>query len=334
MKVAYPKDWKSFDEQLDLLISRGLGVTDRERALRCLERIGYYRLSGYWYSFRERTEVVWLAEGAKQPKKVRSDKVALDEFKIDSTFSQAVELYIFDKQLRILVMDALERIEIALRVDISHTLAEKDKFAYLKSDCFHPKFSHALDSTTGLTKHHQWLSKHAQLIARSKEDFVRHNKEKYDLPLAIWVACEVWDFGTMSTLFDGMLEEMQDAISGLYGVANGRMFATWLRSLNYLRNVCAHHSRLWNRNIVEQPKLPNSAELPWVRIFENNTHARSRCFLQLCMLKHLMKAIHPNSTWWHKVSNHIKAFPQMGSLGLNHYGMGAPDDWETLWGSI
>lgn len=331
MKNNYPKEWKSFENQLDLVESRGLSVTDRACALTCLERIGYYRLSGYWYAFRERAEAARLGEGSKRPKNVRIDKVALDEFKAGATFEQAVDLYVFDKKLRMLVMDALERIEIALRVDISHTLAELDKFAYLKSECFHPKFSQLLNDKTGLTKHHAWLSKHAQLITRSKEEFVRHNKEKYGLPLAIWVACEVWDFGTMSTLYDGLLEDTQDRISVQYGISNGRLFATWLRSLNYLRNVCAHHSRLWNRNIVEQPKLPDTSELAWINVFENDQHARSRCFLQLCMIKHLMGLIHPNSEWSERLEKHLKDFPDLSHLGLNLYGMGASENWEEIW---
>lgn len=62
------------------------------------------------------------------------------------------------------------------------------------------------------------------------------------------------------------------------------MFATWLRSLNYLRNVCAHHSRLWNRNIVDQPKLPSANELEWVKPFVDNEHMRARCFLSIANL--------------------------------------------------
>lgn len=70
MKVTYTKNWKSFDEQLDLLISRGLIVTDRMKALECLERIGYYRLSGYWYAFRERSGLyVALDVHVKKPAK-------------------------------------------------------------------------------------------------------------------------------------------------------------------------------------------------------------------------------------------------------------------------
>ncbi|MFA1626343.1 Abi family protein [Rhizobium mongolense] len=120
-------------------------------------------------------------------------------------------------------------------------------------------------NTDGLTNHHRWLSKHAGLITRSKEEFISHNRGKYGLPVPIWVSCEVWDFGTMSTLYAGMREGDQDAIAKKYGLSNGRVFASWLRSLNYLRNVSAHHSRLWNRNIIDQPKLPSEKEASFVK---------------------------------------------------------------------
>lgn len=307
-------------------------VTDRSRALDYLERVGYYRLSGYWYALRERSEPVdSLYEHDKKPGKVRAERMVLDTFRAGASFQNAVDLYVFDKQLRLLVLDALERIEVALRVDISHTLGELDPFAYLNPKLFHAEFSIKLDNRSGLTAHHRWLSKHAQLIARSKEEFVRHNRDKYGLPLAIWVACEVWDFGTLSTLFSGMRETEQDAIARRYGISNGRVFATWLRSLNYLRNVCAHHSRLWNRNIVDQPKLPSAVELPWVVLFEGNTHALARCFLLLKITRHLLSLVNPRSSWPAKMKAHLLAFPDLNHLGLNVAGMGAPDGWEAAW---
>lgn len=263
----YPKFWKSYAEQLDLLISRGLTVTDRAKALEYLERIGYYRLSGYWYPFRQRSGLCILLDeqgGKPVKKKRRPTTIAFDEFRSGASFEDAVQLYVFDKKLRLLTMDALERIEIALRVDISHTLGKIDPFAYLKPELFHHKFGQDLNNGHGVTKHHDWLGQHARLINRSREEFIRHNKQKYGLPLAIWVACEVWDFGTMSQLYDGMRERDQDAISAKYGICSGRVFATWLRSLSYLRNVCAHHSRLWNRNIIDQPRLPPAEDVGWL----------------------------------------------------------------------
>lgn len=330
--IAYSKPWKSYADQLDHLIARGLHVTDRALAIDYLERIGYYRLSGYWFPFRERSGLACrLDESSRKPKSVKVEHIALDEFKPGATFQNAVDLYVFDKKLRLLVLDGLERIEIALRVDLSHVLGKLNTFAYLRAELFHDDFSIQLDKKTGLSRHHVWLTKHANLIIRSNEEFVRHNKEKYGLPLAIWVACEVWDFGTMSTLFNGMRETEQDAIAREYGISNGRIFATWLRSLNYLRNVCAHHSRLWNRNIVDQPKLPTAAELPWVARYEPDAHARARCFLLLMIARHLLHVVNPRSSWPERVKAHLLAFPDLAHLELDLVGMGAPTNWEATW---
>lgn len=330
--MSYIKPWTSIEDQLATLQARGLVVTDRAKALHSLQRIGYYRLSGYWFAFRQRSLLASpLPLPSTKTEKPKPTKVVLDDFKPAATFQNAVDLYVFDKKLRMLAMDALERIEIALRVDVAHTLGQLDAFAYLKGDLFHSEFSQVLDKQSGLTKHHGWLAKHAQLIGRSKEEFVNHNKTKYGQPLAIWVACEVWDFGTLSTLFGGMRVAEQDAIAARYGLTDGRVFATWLRSLNYLRNVCAHHSRLWNRNIVDQPKLPAAAVLPWVAQFEGNTHATARCYLLICMLRHLLGVINPTSTWPQRMKVHMQSFPNLDHVGLNRLGMGAADGWEANW---
>jgi abortive infection bacteriophage resistance protein len=333
--MPYEKPWKSYAEQLDQLIGRGMEVTDRARAIDYLERIGYYRLSGYWFPFRERSgALVLLSEQGKKPNKVKVDTLVLDTFKAGTTFQNSVDLYVFDKKLRLLTLDALERIEVALRVDIAHTLGSLDKFSYLRPDLFHENFSGKLDQSSGLSRHHEWLSKHAQLISRSKEEFVRHNKSKYGLPLAIWVACEVWDFGTLSTLYSGMRESEQDAISIQYGINNGRIFSAWLRSLNYLRNVCAHHCRLWNRNMVDQPRLPPATDVPWIASFENNNHAQARSFLPLCIVRHLLHVINPNSSWPTRMQEHLLHFPDLAHVGLDLGSMGATNmNWQEVWES-
>jgi abortive infection bacteriophage resistance protein len=331
MSMRYCKPWKSALEQIMLLETRGLYIGDHEKAAACLERIGYYRLSGYWYAFRERSgPCCALPLTEKKTPKPKVENIVLDGFRAGASFQNALDLYVFDKQLRLLTMDALERIEIALRVDISHTLGKFDTFAYLKPELFHSEFTHVLDPQNGVSRHHDWLGKHAQLINRSKEEFVRHNKSKYGLPLAIWIACEVWDFGTMSKLFHGMREEDQDGIAGKYGIKNGRIFASWLRSLNYLRNVCAHHCRLWNRNIVDQPRLPSAGEVGWVVRFEGNAHARARCYLLLVMISQLIGVINPNSSWQRRMGDHLRTFPDLSNLGLNLLGMGAIEGWDAF----
>jgi len=309
--MAYDKPWKSYQEQLDQLIQRGMIVTDTAKALHYLERIGYYRLSGYWYPFRERGGV---------------DRVALDSFKAGASFQNAVDLYVFDKKLRLLVLDALERIEIALRVDISHTLGEKDPFAHTKPEFLSDNFTRQVNGWN-LTKHEQWLDNHDSLIIRSREKFIEHNKDKYGLPLPVWIACEIWDFGTLSKLFAGMKPEDKNAIARKYGVSNGRIFESWLRSLNYLRNVCAHHSRLWNANIVDRPKPPSPSDANNGGPFLSDLRQNQRVFCLLCISKHLLNIINPSSSWGNRLRALLLEFPDIQHLQLDLKSMGAIEGW-------
>ena len=327
------KPWLSVDYQLVQLVDRGMAISDPAKARDYLERIGYYRLSGYWYDMRVR-DVPFSPLDPKtgnKPKKVVIERPVLDAFKPGTRFQDAVDLYVFDKKLRLLTMDALERIEIALRVDLSHCLGKVDRFAYMNPAIFHNTFASDVSLDSGLTKHHEWLVKHAKLINRSREEFIKHNKQKYGLPLPIWVACEVWDFGCMSTLFAGLTTEMQDNIAAAYGVSDGRVFASWLRSLNYLRNVCAHHSRLWNRNVVDQPKLPAVSEVTALDGFQGNPNAslRARPFVLLCICQHLMTVINPSSGWGKRLVSLLqKDFPDLRHVGLTLHGMGVDASWE------
>ena len=333
--MQYEKPWLSYEEQLMLLQERGLTITDKERALAYLERIGYYRLSGYWYPFRQRTGICCLLrkEGRSKFKRGMTDKLVLDEFQPGAEFHQAVDLYVFDKKLRLLALDALERIEIGLRVDIAHTLGKQDKFAYLSPKRFSDKFAEDLNEKTGLTKHHHWIQKHAALINRSKEEFIKHHKNKYGLPVPIWIASEMWDFGTLSTLFSGMIPEEQNVIAKKYGIEKGAVFASWLRCLNYLRNVCAHHSRLWNRNMSEQPKRPDAGEAKNFELAWSHNHILARPFLMLCIAQHLLNTINPSSSWWQRLSEHLHTFPELSHLGLDLNSIGIIEGWGNWkWG--
>lgn len=330
--MAYDKPWHSCEDMLAKLRDRGLTITDENKAISYLSRIGYYRLSGYWYAFRELSGLCCLIP-KPHGKKTREERITLDQFVTGAKFEDAIHLYVFDKKLRLLVLDALERIEVAFRVEIAHLLGKRDQFAYLDKEQFFPKFSQHINPQTGLTEHHAWLTKQAGLINRSREKFIEHNKKKHGLPLPIWIACEVWDFGALSLLYSGMKEEDQDAIAAKFGLSNGRVLAKWLRSLNYLRNVCAHHSRLWNRNIIDQPSLPSSKELPWVSHFEGKYSARLRArpFMLFCIIKHLMDNLNPNSTWWLRLTDlMMNEFPDLTHIGLDIKSMGAVDDWHTL----
>jgi abortive infection bacteriophage resistance protein len=227
-------------------------------------------------------------------------------------------------------MDALERIEVAIRSQVAYQVGSHDPIAYVKPDLLHETFT-SFAVSGALSKHHIWLTKQAGLLSRSKEDFMQHHRDMSKLPVPIWVACEVWDFGAMSQLYDGMSEADQDAISTQYGVQNGRIFATWLRSLNYLRNVCAHHCRLWNRNMVDTPTLPPASSISWVEYFDQNPHTKTRVFLSLHICAHIMKTINPTSTWNNRMAAHLNTIPDLSSHGFGLGNMGIMGNWADFW---
>jgi abortive infection bacteriophage resistance protein len=323
--MVYNRPWKSFASQLELLKSRGMVVTDETAAQSYLERVGYYRLSAYWYPFR----VFNLVQDAATQ---RIASIRTDQFEIGTQFVDAVELYLFDKKLRLLVSDALERIEIALRVDIAYVLGEYDTFAHQNQNCLHPTFSGKIDRSTGKTAFALWQEKYQSLLSRSKEDFVEHYREKHGPNLPIWVAVEILDFGAVSKLLAMMKVPDQQRIASKYGVNDWKVFSSWLRALNYLRNLAAHHSRLWNRNVIDQPKLPIVGTMDWCDSFVGKADLIAKPFLLLAITRHLVMRVCPNSHWPERVRELLISFPQQQSRRqLSVFDMGAPQCWETWW---
>ncbi|GIK75850.1 MAG: abi family protein [Chloroflexota bacterium] len=317
---TYNKPYLTFQQQLELLKSRGLGVTDDAAALSYLGRIGYYRLSAYWYSFRKSALL-------QDPATKKITVQRLDDFYPGYTFQQALELYVFDKRLRLLVLDAIERIEVAIRVDIAYQLGQHDQFAHTNGALLHGNFSKKVNPVTGLTRHQEWLNKYNQVLARSKEDFVRHYKQKYGLPLPIWVSVEIWEFGMLSTFFQGMTVADKTAIAAKYGIPDWQVMETWLRALNFVRNVAAHHSRLWNKNLVDQPKLPKPGDIPEFAPLLGKPDITSRLYVILCILIFFMRGICPNSSWPQRLREMLDQFPALPKQTIAD--MGFPADWET-----
>lgn len=326
--MAYNRPWKSFEEQLDLLRQRGMSVTDEAAALDYLQRVGYYRLSAYWYPFRE-------FETVGRDNRGRTIHRASDQFVPSTQFVDAVRLYLFDKKLRLCLADALERIEISLRVDLAYLLGERSAFAHVENTKahFHPRFANR-PSRKGspVSQFDAWLSKYRGLVARSKEDFVRHYHDNHGDELPIWVAVEVLDFGALSQLFGMLHVKDQQAIAFRYGVSDWKVFGNWLFSLSYLRNLVAHHSRLWNRNITTKPKLPERGEIAWCDAFIDSESTRFKPFLLLAITRMLVKSICPETQWHQRLAEHLATFPEQHSARkLNLHGMGVTEDWEAWW---
>jgi len=309
------KQWKSYNEQLALLKDRGLIVDNETAALDYLERIGYYRLSGYWYSFRKLKPELDSAD--------ESNDRRLNEFQQGSHFKDAVDLYVFDKKLRLLALDALERIELAIRVDIAHLLGKQDTYAHENPDMFHGNFT-KIKKNGEQPAHQDWLDKYHSLVQRARrEPFVKHYMGKYE-KLPVWVAIEIWDFGLLSKMFVGLKHEHKQIIASKYGAKDGKAFAGWLRGLNFIRNVSAHHSRLWNINVLERSADIKDDEY-WLQL--NN----ARPYFYFCLMKRLLDVICPNSRWSSRFSALLAEFPVIGCGAVSRTDFGLIEGWKE-WG--
>ena len=211
-------------------------------------------------------------------------------------------------------MDALERIEIGLRVDITHGLGVLDPFAYMQPGLLHKDFCGRILASTGISRHQDWLTRHNQLISRPK-------RTSFSTARQVRTSATALDCCGGLGLWHDVHSVQRDARSrprcnlGKVRHLKRANLASWLRSLNYLRNVCAHHSRLWNRNIIDQPKLPPVGEVPWVAPFVGNAHALARCYLLLCITRHLLRTVNPRSTWPQRDEAAPAAVPTVVPLG-------------------
>lgn len=302
-------------EQIALLKRRGMIIKDDVQATNTLERLGYYRLSGYFYPLRK-----------TQP---RGTLGRQDEFQLGTSLELIDQLCEFDRELRLLVLDAVERIEVSVRCDIAHRLGQRHSLAHEVPDELDRKFCFAINPRTKRTEYEDWTLKLNSLMQRAhKEDFVKHHAEKYAGKMPIWVVTEVWDFGLLSKFYAGMRYKDQTFIARRYGLMEAKYLVSWLRAINFVRNVSAHHSRLWNRNIVERPGFPPAQPYQYLYHLSGDNHAQTRIYGTLCVLKSMLDCIAPASSWSDRVKELANRFPKSELITLQAAGF--PHLWDEL----
>jgi abortive infection bacteriophage resistance protein len=314
----YAKPHLPIADQIALLEARGLGITDRGKAAGYLARIGYYRLSAYWHPLRDSTRVIG-ADG-------RSETRVLDQFRPGTTFKQAVELYVFDKRLRLLFLDAIERIEVALRVDAAHLLGARDPWAHRDKAQLNPKVATAV--RRNVVVHDRWLSKLDEMARLSRDDFVIHFKSKYSSPLPLWIAVELWDYGMLTTFLEMMRVTDTAAIAKRHGIPNPALLVSWARTLNHVRNICAHHGRLWNRPLTDQPQIPRPGSVPLLDHLHGHRDRQTRVYAAAAAAQYLLRTINPTTTWKDRLGHVLATFPRVPGLTLSRTGF--PADWGLL----
>ena len=295
MPKVYTKPPFTFEQQLARLSKRGLAINDRAYALSKLKTVNYFRLLAYCYPFRIRDK----------------HSNVTSNFVPGANFSEVIQLYEFDRYLRLAVMDAIERVEVYIRTLMTDHLGHTyGTFGHTESSNFHPKFDHA-----------RWLEKIEEEADRSTDVFIAHYRRTYsDFPvLPIWMAAEVMSFRSLSIGYKGLKNDDKRAISGQLGLHHNKL-RDWLHQLTYIRNLCAHHGRLWNR------KLSIRSATPRGQAGNQPTPPRNdRIFYVLLMLRCLLKNTGNRDQWCKQCADLIEPIAREKRWRL---AMWLPKDWK------
>ncbi len=292
-KIHFKKPPRSYEEQLTILIERGLIVQDHNFALSCLSNIGYYHLTPYWKVFYTNEQE--------------------NMFKKDIFFNDIINLYKFDRALRRLLFHSISTLEVSFRTEFANFLCckYKDPFIFSKHNLF--------DNQDFFEKSTEKLCSEVQ---NSREQFCIHYKNKYTekIPPA-WIAIELMTLGEVSKWYANLKHiSDQDGISKKFELS-GSLFKPFLYTITDIRNSCAHHARLWNKVIPHQPKLTRHSDF----FSENlNRDGNKKIYNALVYLSSCLKAINSGITLDKEISKLIQQFkPDTKAMGF-------PDDWEKL----
>jgi len=290
------------EQHINLLKKRGLTFNDEERAKRYLLTIGYYRLSAYFLPYQHEN----------------------DTFREGVTFSDILDLYIFDRKLRLHVMDALERIEVAIRSVISDNLCSRynDPHWYLNEDVFLDGF---LTPGPPRNKSQYEVFKNKIVFHTGKNNHGNRNpscSHYYDvytepeLPPS-WMVIEVLPMGTWSVIFENIrTAKVRQKISKFFSFKTND-FGGWLHALTLVRNNCAHHNRFWNASFP--PKARNVAHYTHVGIPLDTPYAN------LAMIHAFLTSFTTQPKWSERLYELLQECP------LNiHTRMAFPDGWEKI----
>lgn len=199
------------------------------------------------------------------------------------------------------MLDAIDRVEIAIRTSLAyHHCHIYGPFGYL-----------SISSLPGMdaASFNRFHWKLKDQVKRSQETFVVHFKEKYgdihsDLPL--WMAAELMSLGMVFTFFRGVTKAIKRQVSQEFGVAF-KVMESWLSALNAVRNICAHHGRLWNRVMGVKPVIP-AKDVGWHTPVEV---CNDRMFGILVILRYMLGVIAPQSQWPNRLEELIAKNPDI-----------------------
>ncbi|MBW2647897.1 MAG: Abi family protein [Deltaproteobacteria bacterium] len=278
------KPTRTIAEQLQLLKDRGMLFRDEDKALSQLQNISYYRLKGYWWD-------------------MQIDRIN-HTFNDNTYFEDVVERYNFDRQLRLILFDAIERIEIALRTKlIYHLSLSYGSTWYKREELF-------VDSD----KHFEHVEQLEREFGYSQEIFIKDHKRRYpnENPEA-WKILEIASMGTLSKFYKNLDHQLPEKaqIANEMGLNLHSELSSWLESVTYIRNIIAHHSRLWSRNMVKRPvdTLNNPTDVWFDRPLVDVQ--KKKAFLIISIMVFLCDHVFPENGIKDKILNLIANYPNV-----------------------
>ena len=299
MNPHFPKQFQSIPDLISLLTGRGLIIDDIPKAESYLVNIGYFRLSAYFYPL------------LRLPK---TDHV----YKAGSTFEQVLNLYRFDKKLRLLIFNEIEKIEIAIRSIMVNTACQhfNDAFWITQSQYFYNQnYFNASITEIGLEFH------------KSKEDFIEHFKNTYsDAYPPAWMIIEILPLGNICRIYKNLRDiRLKKKIARQFGL-QPQAFESWIMTIGGLRNVCCHHNRLWNRSFPLRVLLPQNTQFLWLN--DPSSIDVQRLYFRLCIIRYLLLSVSPTNTFKDKLVDLLNKYSCVDIRA-----MGFTDDWtnEPLW---
>ena len=226
-----------------------------------------------------------------------------------------IKLYNFDAALRAMTFAALAPIELTVRALLGHTLGNIDERIHLNPSL--------LNSRAHSGAYEQWKSRYNREVADSHEDFVEHHRTRYGGEMPVWAAVEVLDWGGLTKLYGFSPRPVQDDVAGAFNLRAPQL-ESWLKSLNIVRNVCAHHGRFFNRVFALAPKLPSAGRFPEL----DRAASFTRTFGHLTLVQFLLESQKMRRTGLPAL---MRTFPEVRFVPRSH--TGAPADWDesTLW---
>lgn len=297
MGIRFDKTYTSPSAIVALLKERGLEIDNLQRAEHYIRNIGYYRLSAYMYP------LLRIPKGEHL-------------FKPKSKFQDALNLYRFDKKLRLLLFNEIEKVEIALRSALANIVAEETDNIFWMTDASMFANTEKFNRTMALID---------KELKNSKEEFIVHFKEKYSNPYPpAWILVEILPLGVVSRIYENLADNaLRKKVAARFSLPVP-VFISWITVITLTRNTCCHHARVWNKENPITPMIAKKPSRPWV----SASISPNRTFFDICIIKWFIDLVSPGNDMKRHLQRLLVDFPMIDTKA-----MGFPADWldEPLW---